>query len=50
MPSDGGLADLDAGLEQFAMNARRAPERVSGAHLVDQVVDFSIRLGSSGTA
>jgi hypothetical protein len=27
-----GLADIDAELEQFAMDARRAPERVGGAH------------------
>jgi hypothetical protein len=33
---DSGLRDLEAKLEKFAMDARRAPERVVEAHLPDQ--------------
>jgi hypothetical protein len=49
IPSDRGLADINAELEQFAMDTRRAPERVGRAHPADQVADFGIRLGSSRT-
>jgi hypothetical protein len=31
-----GLADVDAQLEQFAMDARRSPKRMVAAHLADQ--------------
>ena len=34
--ADAGLADLDAGLEQFAVEARCSPERVLNAHPSDQ--------------
>src|SRR3989304_1241512 len=34
------LADLDAELEQFAVDAGRAPERVGQAHLMDQLTDL----------
>jgi hypothetical protein len=37
------LADIDAELEQFAMDARRA-QRLGNAHPADQVTDFGIRL------
>jgi hypothetical protein len=54
-PSWGGVLGrrgryLPTELKQFAINARRAPERVGSAHPADQVADFGIRLGSSGTA
>jgi hypothetical protein len=45
-----GLPDIDAELGQFAMDARRAPQRVGSAHPADQVADFGTRLGSSRTA
>ena len=50
IPSNGGLTDLDAELEQFAVDARCAPKRVVDAHLTDQVTYFIARLGPSGTA
>src|SRR5882757_6723047 len=34
------LADIDAELEQFAVDARRAPERVGQAHFPDQPTDL----------
>ncbi len=37
---DRGLADLDAELEQFAMNAGGAPEGIGHAHLADQITDL----------
>jgi len=48
--SNRGLADLDAELEQFAVDTGRAPERVGEAHLADQITDFGTHLGPSGTA
>jgi hypothetical protein len=50
VPSNGGLSDLDAELEQFAVNARCAPARVVEAHLTNQIAYFVARLGASGTA
>jgi hypothetical protein len=50
MPPDGGLAHLDAELEQFAVDARRASERIGAAHPTDQGLDFGARLGPSGIA
>ena len=35
-----GLANLDAEFEQFALDARRAPQWVISAHLVDQFAGF----------
>jgi hypothetical protein len=35
-----GFADLDAELEQFAVDAGRAPERIVAAHLPNQLADF----------
>ena len=34
------LADVDAELEQFAMNARRTPPRIFTAHLADQIANL----------
>jgi hypothetical protein len=36
--------------EQFAADARRAPERIGAAQLTDQGLDLGARLGASGTA
>jgi len=36
-----GLPDVDAELEQFAVNAGCTPERVGGAHLVNKPANFS---------
>ena len=47
---DCGLADVDAELEQFAVDAGRAPERVGEAHLADQIADLGAHLGPSRTA
>src|SRR3954470_7978776 len=40
-----GFAHIDAQLEQFAVDPRRAPERVLAAHHADQVADL---LGHGG--
>ena len=50
VPADSSLADVDAELEQFAVDARRASERIGASHPTDQSVDFGTRLGASGTA
>jgi len=42
-----GLADLDAELEQFAVDAGGAPERVGQAHPTDQITDLGALLGPS---
>ena len=47
---NGGLADLDAELEQFAVDAGRAPERIGEAHPADQITDFGTHLGPPRTA
>jgi hypothetical protein len=39
---DGRLADLDAELQQLAVDARRTPERVGAAHLSDQITNLAI--------
>jgi hypothetical protein len=39
---DGGLADLEAELEQFAVDTRRSPERVGGVHLPNQIPNLAI--------
>src|ERR1035441_10658007 len=41
VPPDRGLADLDAELEQFAMNVWGAPERVRLAHFANERAQFS---------
>ncbi len=40
----GGLADIDAKLEQFAVNPRSTPERVGKAHCADQLPDVRRQL------
>jgi len=35
-----GLSDLEAELEQLAMDARRTPQRIFGAHPPDQRAQF----------
>ena len=37
---DRGLSDVDPELEQFAVNARRAPKRIGEAHLPDQLANI----------
>ena len=34
------LTDVDAELEQFSMDPRRAPQRIGNAHLADQPADL----------
>jgi hypothetical protein len=36
------LADLDAELQQLAVDARRTPEWVGAIHLPDQITHFAI--------
>jgi hypothetical protein len=48
--SDRGLADLDAKLEQFPVDAGRSPQWVVLAHAADQSADFCADLRSSRTA
>src|SRR5215469_11263429 len=43
-----GLADVDAELEDFAMDARSAPEWVVTAHLPNQFLDLLRRCRASG--
>jgi hypothetical protein len=38
--ADAGLADIDAGLEQFALDPRCTPERILAPHLPDQFPGF----------
>jgi hypothetical protein len=49
IPSNGGLTDLDAELEEFAVNTRCAPKRTVEAHLTDQVAISSLVLGRAGS-
>ena len=44
------LADIDAELEEFSMDARSAPERVCQAHLADQLPNFEGHLGPAGSS
>ena len=37
---NGGLADIDAELEELSMDAGSAPERIGEAHLADQPPNF----------
>jgi hypothetical protein len=46
---DAGLADLDAELEQSAMDPRRSPQRIGNAHLADQTPYFDRNRRSAGT-
>ena len=40
IPGTTGLANVDAQLEQFAVDARRSPQRIVVAHLADQFPCF----------
>src|SRR4051794_3568625 len=44
------LADIDAELEEFSMDARSAPERICQAHLADQLPNFEGQLGPAGSS
>jgi hypothetical protein len=46
---DGRLLDFDPELQEFTMNARRAPQPVGEAHLADQVPDLQWNLWSAAT-
>ena len=48
--ADRGLADLDAELEQLAVDARSAPKRVCPAYLADQITDLAAHPGPSQVA
>ena len=39
--ADAGLPDVDAQLEQFAVDPRGAPERILSAHATDEIPDFA---------
>jgi hypothetical protein len=43
-PRDGALGHVDAELQEFAMDARRAPQGVRGGHTEDQSLDLSLNL------
>src|ERR671924_561845 len=43
-PGDGALGHIDAELQEFAMDARGAPERVRGGHADNQSLDLSVNL------
>jgi hypothetical protein len=45
--ADRGLTHIDAEFEEFAMDPRRAPERVGEAHFADQLADFERDLRSA---
>src|SRR6476620_2251624 len=47
---DAGLADLDAELEQLAMDPRRSPQRIGNAHLADKPADLQRHRWSTATA
>jgi hypothetical protein len=38
--ADAGLPDVDAQLEQLAVDARGAPERILSAHATDEISDL----------
>ena len=44
---DRGLPNVDAELEEFAMNSRSAPQRVGEARGTDQLPDFERHLRSA---
>src|SRR6476620_4581152 len=46
---DAGLADIDAELEEFSMDARSAPEGICHADLADQLPNFERHLGPAGS-
>ena len=46
--ADAGLADIDAELEEFAMNAGCTPGGIFPAHLPDQIPNFTRNNRASG--
>jgi len=46
--SDGGLADRDTELEQFAVDPGRTPEGIGDAHPADQITGLGVQLGRPG--
>ncbi len=44
------LSDIDAELEQFSMDPRRAPQRIGNAYLADQPTDLQRHSRPAGTA
>src|SRR6516162_4303491 len=48
--ADGRLADHDAELEQFAVDAGRTPERIGDAHPTDQITGLRAHYGPSRLA
>ena len=48
-PPDRGLADVDAELEQFPVDARCTPQRVGITHAADQITRFWAGPGPSRT-
>src|SRR5947209_3381472 len=46
---DGRFGDVDAQLLEFAVNTRRAPERIGPTHLSDQLSDVGANGRSTGT-
>jgi len=44
---DGGLADINAELEEFTMNSRSTPEGIISRHLPDEITDFLVDLSSA---
>jgi hypothetical protein len=46
---NGGLADIDAELEELSMDAGSAPERIGEAHLADQPPNFRRYAGPART-
>src|SRR4051794_31951820 len=44
------LADSDAKLEEFSMDARSAPETICQAHLADQLPNLERHLGPAGSS
>ena len=45
-----GLADVDAELEQFAVDTRRSPKRVFAAHPANQLACFGRHPGTTAAA
>ena len=50
VPADGGLAHYDTELEQLAVDAGCAPQRIGDAHFADQTSGLPGRLGPSRMA
>jgi hypothetical protein len=48
--ADGGLADYDTELEQFAVDAGRTPESIGDAHPADQITGLRAHFGPSRLA